>query len=334
MTAEQYQRVRLWAGITSIGANLGAIWMLAISALWWAPLIPSTGGQLAVLGLLALVLMLINLPFEILLGHALETAVGRTRQSFRAWLGDWLRQSARAGATLSFGLLFFWGHHFSGGAWSWPLLGGAFVVMLLVVLFVPQGVAALPGSVEDRFALALAGELARLHQPPSVVRWFDNSDEESVNGYLVPWRAACLCLATTVARHLTPREAALLAAREGWFRRSGATARAVCIAVGWLMTGVGAGLFIPADSALQAALLGAAVVTTWCFAALFIWPTLNRSWMRHADLFLLTLAPREEVRALLEKLQRLNATDVSLPAGKTAVFHPIPPLTSRLEALS
>ena len=31
-----YQRIRLWAGITSIGTNLALIWGLALSASWWA----------------------------------------------------------------------------------------------------------------------------------------------------------------------------------------------------------------------------------------------------------------------------------------------------------
>lgn len=334
MTAEQYQRVRLWAGITSIGANLGAIWILAISAAWWAPHVPSTGGQLAVLGLLAAGLVLINLPFEILLGHAVETATDRTAQSFPAWLRDWWRQSARTSGALFFGLVFFWNHHGAGDAGTWTLLAGALAVMLLAVALVPQGATAAPGSREETFATVLTGELARLRQPARAIRWFDHGDDRTVNGYLAPFRPAGLCLATTVARHLTPREAALLAAREEWFRRSGASTLGVMIVVGWLFAGVAAGLVIPAATALQAALLGAAMVTTWCFAALFVWPTLNRHWMRQADLYLLTLAPREEVRALLENVQRLNATDVALPAGKTTIFHPIPPLATRLESLS
>ncbi len=40
-----------------------------------------------------------------------------------------------------------------------------------------------------------------------------------------------------------------------------------------------------------------------------------------------------EVHDLLSKLERLNATDISLSPAKTAVFHPIPPLQDRLSNL-
>jgi hypothetical protein len=74
-------------------------------------------------------------------------------------------------------------------------------------------------------------------------------------------------------------------------------------------------------------------MTTWCFLALFVWPSLNRVWMCNADTFLATLATPGEVRDLLSKVERLNATDISLSPAKTAVFHPIPPLQDRLSNL-
>jgi hypothetical protein len=40
------------------------------------------------------------------------------------------------------------------------------------------------------------------------------------------------------------------------------------------------------------------------------------------------------VRSLLLTIESLNATDISLPAAKTVVFHPIPPFQERLNRLS
>ena len=74
-------------------------------------------------------------------------------------------------------------------------------------------------------------------------------------------------------------------------------------------------------------------MTTWCFLALFVWPTVNRVWMRSADEFLASMASAAEVKDLLSKIERLNATDIALSPAKTAVFHPIPPLQDRLNNL-
>ena len=99
------------------------------------------------------------------------------------------------------------------------------------------------------------------------------------------------------------------------------------------LLGVLLALLLPSVNSVQAGLSGAAIMTTWCFLALFVWPTLNRVWMRHADSFLASLATPGEVRDLLSKIERLNATDISLSPAKTTVFHPIPPLQDRLSNL-
>ena len=143
-----------------------------------------------------------------------------------------------------------------------------------------------------------------------------------------------LCLSTTVCSELTLREAAILAVRESWFRRSGVAAVVPVIVVGWLVLGLGLALLLPSSSGLEAATGGVAFVTVWCFLSLFIWPTLSRRWMTAADQSLLLMFPRSEVAALLRKVQSINRTDVSLSRVKTTVFHPIPPLDQRLEELA
>jgi hypothetical protein len=84
---------------------------------------------------------------------------------------------------------------------------------------------------------------------------------------------------------------------------------------------------------VQEGLNGAAMMTTWCFLALFVWPTLNRFWTGKADAFLASFVTSDEVRDLFSKIERLNATDITLSPAKTAVFHPIPPLQDRLSNL-
>jgi hypothetical protein len=103
----RYQRVRLWSGVTSIGSNLAFVWSLALTSSLWAG---GCSGILAVAITLlgaALVMTAANLPFDILCGHAVETALDRTDQSFGDWLLDWFRNRAMTAAGLWTGMAFF-----------------------------------------------------------------------------------------------------------------------------------------------------------------------------------------------------------------------------------
>ena len=106
MDPSNYQRVRLWAGITSIGTNLGLIWGIALSASWWASGVSGAVGVLAVLLAVALVVTLANLPFDVLTGSALENAAYRTGESVTDWLQDWIRNRLVTLAGLWTGFLF------------------------------------------------------------------------------------------------------------------------------------------------------------------------------------------------------------------------------------
>lgn len=211
------------------------------------------------------------------------------------------------------------------------MLLAAGAVILLLFLFVPAGRFSEAGSWEKAFENNLQLELKALGMSLRPVRWFDSGDMETVNGCITP--RGVLSLSTTVAQWLTPREAALLAAREEYYRRSGAWILILVIVAVWTLLGILLASLLPCVNTVQAGLCGAAVMTTWCFLALFVWPTLNRLWMRRADSFLASLATPGEVRDLLSKIERLNATDIALSPAKTAVFHPIPPLQERLSNL-
>jgi hypothetical protein len=205
------------------------------------------------------------------------------------------------------------------------------VVVILLFLLVPAGDPSPMGSAHQVFEKNMASESVSLAVKSRPVRWFDLGDNETVNGCITP--RGFLSLSTTVAQWLTPREAALMAAREEYYRRSGAWILILLIVLVWTLLGILAASLLPSMNPVQAGLNGAAVMTTWCFLALFVWPTLNRFWMRRADSFLASLATPGEVHDLLSKIERLNATDIALSPAKTAVFHPIPPLQDRLSNL-
>jgi hypothetical protein len=326
-----YQRIRLWSGITSIGANLGLIWALAVSSSWWAT--GSSGllaGSLTLLA--AAVLMTVaNLPFDLLSGHAVEVAVGRTDLSAARWFRDWIRNRAMTVAGLWVGMLFFAVFSSVSGDRALVMLLAAVVLIFILFLLVPAGHNASSGSSEESFEKKLGDELKALQVKPRQVCWFDHGDLQTVNGCITT--RGFLSLSTSVVQWLTPREAALLAAREECYRRSGTWIVILLIVMMWTVAGILMARLLPSMNPVQAGLSGAAIMTTWSFLALFVWPTLNRVWMRSADEFLASMASAAEVKDLLSKIERLNATDIALSPAKTAVFHPIPPLQDRLTNL-
>ena len=333
MDSTDYQRIRLWSGITSIGANLAMIWGLALSASWWAMGFSGLGllGIPAVLLAVAILVTLANLPFDVLSGHAVEQAVGRTGQSAGQWLADWIRGRLVTMIGLWIGMIYFSALHQASRSGTMILIVAAGVMVILLFLLVPAGDSAPVGSSKEVFEKSMNAELQSLGVTPRPVRWFDLGDEETVNGCITP--RGLLSLSATVAQWLTPREAALMASREECYRKSGTWLFTLLIVGSWTLLGILLSTLIPSANAVQAGLIGAAVMSSWCFLALFVWPTLNRFWMNRGDAFLASLASPAEVGELLSKIERLNATDISLSAVKTAVFHPIPPLQERLSKL-
>jgi len=329
-----YQRIRLWSGITSIGANLAMIWGLALSASWWAMRFSGLGllGIPVVLLAVATLVTLANLPFDVLSGHAVEQAVGRTGQSASLWFSDWIRGRFVTLIGLWSGMIYFSAIHQASRSGTMILIIAAGAVVILLFLLVPAGDSAPAGSSTEVFEKSMNAELQSLGMTPRPVRWFDLGDEETVNGCITP--RGLLSLSATVAQWLTPREAALMASREECYRKSGTWLLTLLIVASWTLLGILLASLIPSANAVQAGLIGAAVMSSWCFLALFVWPTLNRVWMNRGDAFLASLASPAEVIELLSKIERLNATDISLSAVKTAVFHPIPPLQERLSKLN
>ena len=335
--ASDYQRVRLWSGIFSIGTNLGLVWAFYAVSLLISPLaLRHFGAPLGALLPIAAWLAL-GLVFDILAGFAAETALGRTRQNFKFWLRDWLLAALRAAPALYLGVLALGWLRFQ----TWPtvlVFGlGAAALWALITLLLP---ALLPRAWKTQsaptraFETPLRHELRNIGVPAAMpITWIESEDETTVNGAIAPLGQARVWLASNVAAHLTPRQAALLVRRDFWFRRSGKHKIETAICIGWLSLGLLGAHLMPASDALQGGLGGAALVTSWCFAALFVWPRLNSAWMRAADRDLLAVASRDEIEALLRRVQELNASDTQLPDAKASVFHPIPELDRRLQNL-
>lgn len=332
VNASSYQRIRLWSGIVSIGANLGIICGLYLSAPWWSSALAGHVAPIALLVALPFAIALANLPFEILSGHACESAANRTCQPLGGWLKDWVREVSPICFAQAFGLLFFYGFAVVPGGIQ---LAFAALISLAVIAvgLLRVGSAGREFPDDDDFTRRTIDEMEKLGARNVKIEWVELADERTVNGGLRPFTNTIL-LSTSVREQLSPREAALLCAREQWLKCNHAgSATATWIAAGWLLLGVGFALAVPAANPVQAAIGGAAVVSIWSFAALFVWPPLNQKWTRRGDDYLARVSSSDEARTLLAKIQNLNQTDVTLPPGKASVFHPIPPLASRIESL-
>lgn len=205
MDPSHYQCIRLWAGITSIGANLALIWGFAISAAWWADRFSGSVVTLTVLLGVAALITLANLPFDLLSGDAVERGTGRIEGSTSSWFKDWIKGRVGTLTGLWLGMVFFALFHQAPQlAIPGSLTAGALLTFILLFL-VPAGHAVFPESSGEEFEKKLSFELKSLGVKLRPIRWFDHRDAQSVNGCITP--RGFLSLSTTVAQCLTPREA-------------------------------------------------------------------------------------------------------------------------------
>lgn len=349
MLASSYQRVRLWSGISSIALNLALAWGMFLLA----PVVPRLLPRWPFPALAAVCLlagMLLMLPFDLLTGHAVERLVERSEQSLGRWGADWLQGAARyLFASWCGALAFGYG---SGVWWPWRVLITAGVLAICFLSaeyhfrFSPRAWRPTDPSFAT-YETAVRDALTELKLPSPPLRWMAESDAFAVNGMAVGpallgsaenFALPAVAITTSVMKYLKARQTALMVAREVFQHRAGFRRMSLLVCLAWLLAGLAMVWSAPAWTGalpmLNSALLGMAIMTTWCLVALFVWPMWNRYWVRRADGFLLTLAPLAEVQELLVLVQQLNATDIELPGAKTSVFHPIPPLSERLHYLS
>jgi Zn-dependent protease with chaperone function len=343
MDASSYQHFRLWAGICSIGLNLGMIWTAYAFCLLPLPL-PGIE-QVPYLPLYAMVvtvaIILAYLPFEILIGYAAELAQARTQLTLGQWLRDWWRPQWFVAFGLTAGISLF------GIVSQMPLsaimvtLGMVTLLVLALIWGLPYLIR-LPGGLRPQtnpvLEAALNETLREFKAPDVTLKILDDGDEEGVNGVIMPFHPKTLYINRAAAEELDVKELAALTFREQWFHQRGQTLLHVGIVLGWILAGVYLALtvpgsILPATTALEQGLGGAAIMTTWCFLALLIWPPLNNRAMLKADLHLAHHVGAEATIALLNKIQTLNETDFELDPAKEHVFHPIPSLKKRIEAL-
>jgi len=267
-----------------------------------------------------------------LIGYEVETLRGGTTQSVKGWSADWLWGAGVSAGILLLGL----------SLWVlvrtflpfWLALASLLAVAVLVVLVLPRWQA---HRCRLHAPLPHGDEILRLLRdwqlPVYAVRTYDDGGTTSLNGMFLPF-APHVAWVTGASASLTPRDLALLIRREYFFVARHLQWAVLAIVLAWLAVGLSAAWAIPAETALQRALSLSAIMTTWCFTALFVWPPLNRRWMHAADRSLLDVASLAEIASLLRHIQESNLTDTTISGAKEQIFHPIPPLERRIQKLT
>jgi hypothetical protein len=240
MQPSKYQRFRLWSGITGIGLNLAMVWAAYVFALFLSePLEAIRGGWIAVAALgVALVFTLAMLPFDILVGHAAESAMGRVTTPLRDWLKNWFQNLPVFLFGTTFGIsLFAWAAPAAWGA-TWVALGVVALLAVLVIVSIPKLInrTASIGS-EPELEEATNNVLRSLDAETVQLRVVEDGGQEGVNGMMMPFRPGTLYINRAAAENLQARELALLTLRERGFQSSGGTATALIATVGWVITG-------------------------------------------------------------------------------------------------
>ena len=342
-TRRRYQRLRLWCGITGIGLILVSLWLAVGLGLprylddvigWMHPLLAGVVTGL-LLGLWAIVL---QTPVDLYAMHV-ET---RFEQRKARPIGPHVRRAAEClGGTVTAGLVVggaVWLSAEAGLPWLWVGLAS---VGLLTLAFVhvayplaPAKVVPLPAK-QDAWLheTTVAVERAGYEGGFPNVKWFDHGERSLAGGWQGLGPTRVLYLATTLTE-LDPAVAAGLIGRELGHKALGHRVQSVIGTAVWTIAGVGLTyLLFPGYGVAGTLLCLAATMSTWCWLGLFVWPALGRRQILAADAYAAARMPPERARAMLDALAERNLPDEELPPAVATVFHPIPPMKARREAM-
>ncbi len=358
--AARYQRRRLWLGIGGIGTVLVLQWIGLVgcfpawvnqetaASTWFGG---SLGGVLMA-ALLAAAAVLVQLPFD-LLGRRVEARWHQWRRpdaaghggpgaGLRSWWRRWWSSAWRWIAAAAMGGLVL------GMAWetdksrwlAWSILGLGLLSGIAVTLPVRPGERVESDDRTDAWTTEARRHVVEHGLAWPRIRWYDHGERSLAGGWhgLGPW--ARLWLSTSLL-DVDPRIGAGLIIREIGHadrgdRAFGVLASAAWIAAGLALSWILAGELIGRGAATPAGLVVviAAVMSTWSWIGLFVWPALGRTQVMAADRFMLRAGmTREEAVEVLDELATRNRPDETLPPTVAFVFHPIPPMETRRRAL-
>ncbi len=331
-----HARARLWLGITSVG-TLVVLAVVALALDLPGRLLPGPdaglGPELAALAAAFGVYVVVSLPFDVVGGHVVPRRFGRSERSFGAFLVGWLRGVLVQGAWwVGLGLVVLQ----ASRAVS-PWLGFALVAVATGGLVLAQGVFArwVGGLRPSPRAVPTTGPASELLGTRRVLA-IDHDDVGFTGGWVgAPGREALLVPARWLRDLASDRFEAELV-RRGSVLRSGARERGLVLAAAFDLIGFGLAVFVLGGSLTSVAGLVTVSlwVTLWSFVGALILPSLSRPGVYGADRAASELGvDPTTLRETARQLDRWQDDEPRRPRGVETIFHPIPAVEHRVEAL-
>ena len=291
--------------------------------------------------LTALVVCIIQLPFDFFGGRVIE---GNFRQidvnsrynwgqAYLLGVAQWVVLLTIAGALVG------WiGVAFPG---NWPVIAAATVMLLAfaqLAIPIPPGPYARPGVARKPWMEQVRAELTRQKLVAPKIAFYEHGERSLAGGWSGVGPTRMLWVARTLWE-VAPRTTAALIARELGHLRMGHRWLSFFSTVAWTVFGfILANMILPArwqDNAASLVFALSAVMSTWCWISLlFVFPAMGRWQVYSADAAILEAGfTLDEALAALNLLSERNKPDETLPPGIAFVFHPIPPMKARRDAL-
>jgi hypothetical protein len=328
-----YARARLWLGISGVGFFVTA----SAAALWFNLPRRVLGGRssLSAIILTLTVYILLSFPFDLLGGYLLPRRYHRTSSDLRSFLRSWLQGIFFQALIMGLCAFIILQAASRGGT----LIGiGVFVILMLSLLQGQLVVARLVGTLRRSSTRPPAptqhSSGKRLKQPETLV--FQSTDPAFVGGLVGLPGKERLILPAAWLEHLSADVVTMQVTRRLGVIATGTRARGVGLAVVWNVVGFTLASQLPNANLTNATgLINAGLwFTLWSFLGLLLLPTLNRPGVLEADRFALSRGIGEEMmeRGMIE-LDRLQDDEPNRSRWIERVFHPIPSVTNRMEAL-
>jgi hypothetical protein len=315
-----YARARLFLGISNVG-----FWVLCALFVLLKPQIAAT--NISVFAL-PLVLILGNLPFDVLGGYILPKHFGRLPEAITTtrFVSHWTR--GVLGQYLS--LTLFIGLFQSMAENSIAMKLGFFVVVQVTLYLCQYQIACLIGNLRPAFVSqeerdALAAHSFLVNYSVSELIFLASSDPGFVGG----WHGSKLVLPDAWRTELSPDVLATQVLRRIAVNQSGARMRGVVLAI--LFNTSGFALSLTYGHSLISMV---AINTLWAFLGVLTLPTLSRGAVFAADRFALDAGVSTEIlQQTIIALDKRQDDEPERSQGIETIFHPIPSVNRRLVAL-
>jgi len=327
-----YARARLWLGISNVGFFV--VLATVLLGIGGGPEIIGRLGLAAASPLTAFAALLacyviLSIPGDVVGGFILPRRFGRSTTTFGRFFMDWLRGIATQFAVmLAAGMVLITVGRLLGAV---GIVGAAGLMMLAFLQF-QLPLARLVARLWDYPALAADLTSAVSEQPYVAV---ESSDPGFVGGFAGLPGMETLVIPANWIRVLTPQELEIQLRRRMALLTTGTRTCGLVVALGWDLIGL-----IVCTYATGAAVDTVAGIvsislcfTLWSFVGLLLLPTISRRGVYEADRHVLQNGiRRNELEAVIRKLDRLQEDEPVRPTGVETIFHPVPSVENRLRA--